>query len=68
VEVWKAEECCNLEDGAHLHLLVCLKAKTLLRGKQPVLQLFPQPLVLKKLVDYVALCNMFFGHNLDHDG
>jgi hypothetical protein len=25
VEVWKAEECCDLEDGAHLHFLVCLE-------------------------------------------
>jgi len=25
MDVWKAEECCNLEDGADLPSLVCLK-------------------------------------------
>jgi hypothetical protein len=27
VEVWKAEECCDLEDGANLHFFVCLEGK-----------------------------------------
>jgi len=27
VEVWKAEECCDLGDGVYLHLLVCLERK-----------------------------------------
>jgi hypothetical protein len=27
VEVYKAEKCCNLEDGANLHFLVCLEGK-----------------------------------------
>jgi hypothetical protein len=26
---WKAKECCDLEDGANLHFLVCLEGKKL---------------------------------------
>lgn len=35
MEVWKAKECCDLEDGAYLHLLVCLE-----RNKFPMFQEF----------------------------
>jgi len=27
VEFWKAEECCDLEDGANMHFLVCVEGK-----------------------------------------
>jgi hypothetical protein len=27
VEVWKSEECCDLEDGANLYFVVCLEGK-----------------------------------------
>jgi len=27
VEIWKVKECCDLEDGADLHFLVCLEEK-----------------------------------------
>jgi hypothetical protein len=27
VEFWKADECCDLEDGANMHFLVCVEGK-----------------------------------------
>jgi hypothetical protein len=36
VEIWKADECCNLEDGAYLPFLVCMEGRKEIIGVSPL--------------------------------